>query len=73
MKFYYSLFSDVSLPPSLDSVAPRTMAPRSMAPSREVRTKRKISHDVNFILGCPVTQGLRDREALAFPTATRHC
>ena len=68
MKFYYSLFSDVSLPPSLDSVAPR-----SMAPSREMRTKRRISHNVNFILGCPVTQGLRDWEALACPTATRHC
>ena len=63
MKFYYSLLSPVPLPPS----------PDSMAPSRAVRMKRRTSSDVHFILGWPVTQGQRDREALAWPTASRHC
>ena len=63
MKFYYSLLSLVLLPPSPDSMAPR----------RVVRMKRRTSSDVHFILGWPVTQGRRDREALTRPTASRHC
>ena len=60
----YSLLSPAPLPPSPDS---------SMAPSRAMRMMRSTSNDVNFILGCPVTQGERDREALILPIATRHC
>ena len=68
-KFYYSLLSllsPVPLPPSTDSST-------SMAPSRALRMKMSMCHDVNFILGWPVTWGRRDREALAQPTARRHC
>ena len=64
MKFYYSLLSPVPLPPSRYSI---------IAPSRVVRMNRITSNDVNFILGWPVTWGRRDREALALPTARRHC
>ena len=64
MKFYYSLFSPVLLPPSPES---------SIAPSRTVTMNMSMFHFVNFILGWPVTWGRSDREALARPTARRHC
>ena len=64
MKFYNALFSPVPLPPSPD---------RSIGPSRTVKMKRSMCHDVNFILGWPITWGRRDREALAWPTTRRHC
>ena len=64
MKFYYSLLSPLPLPPSPD---------RSIAPSRIVTMNMSMCHDVNFILGWPVTWGRKDREVFTRPTATRHC